>query len=80
MNIWLKHLERFGPNVDRALETPIELGAEGASVNNAKLSGKRTKIFVFLRRIVLCLYDPFVFCNQGGKCFGNRYTSQQFYQ
>ena len=33
----------IGPNVDRTLETLINLRAEGASVKHANLSGKRTK-------------------------------------
>ena len=32
-----------GLNVDGALETPVDSGAEGASVKYVKLSGKRTK-------------------------------------
>ena len=55
--------------MDGALETPIELGAEGASVTtpNSQAKGQRF-YFVFLRRIVLFLHDPFVLSfSQKGK-------------
>lgn len=39
--------KRKGLQIDRALETLVELRAEGESVLYANLSGKRTKIISF---------------------------------
>ena len=77
MNIWMKHSGNWGnpsrrsnalrcpcgrrPNVDRALETPIQLGAEGASVTtpNSQAKGQRFSQCFFDGSC--SLHDPFVF-------------------